>query len=81
MLINKCLLTLMMVSKGRRWVLGRPAVFHLAVSLDIKSHSKDKKEEKKRKKKTLQISTFDQVPNPSRGMFSHPEDTGKLIPT
>ena len=69
-----------MVSKGRRWVLGRPAVFHLVVSLDIESHSKDKRR-KRKEKKTLRISTFDQIPNPSKGMFSNPEDTGKLIPT
>lgn len=66
MLINKCLLTLMMVSKGRRWVLGRPAVFHLVVSLDIESHSKDK-EGKRKKRKLPEISTFDQIPNPSKG--------------
>ena len=39
-----------MVSKGRRWVLGRPAVFHLVVSLDIESHSKDKRRKRKEKK-------------------------------
>ena len=72
-LINKCLLTLTMVSKGRRWVWGRPTVFHLVVLPDIESHSKRQKQGKE--KKTPNFCIW-----PDSYLTSHPENMGNFIP-